>query len=84
MWKSVFAISSRAALGAPWRWQLGARLNSLLPSLPPDTLTANLIGGYVIGLVVAFFAQTSNIAPVIKGYQITFFTQQDRMSPHGT
>lgn len=73
MWKSVFAISIGAALGALLRWQLGARLNSLLPSLPPGTLAANLIGGYVIGLAVAFFAQAPNIAPEWRLLIVTGF-----------
>jgi len=34
----------------------GARLNSYFPSVPPGTLAANLIGGYIIGLAIAFFA----------------------------
>lgn len=73
MWKSAFAISIGAALGALLRWQLGARLNSLLPSLPPGTLTANLIGGYFIGLAVAFFAQAPDIAPEWRLLIVTGF-----------
>ena len=49
MWKPILAISLGAAVGALLRWQLGLRLNSFLPSLPPGTLTANLVGGYIIG-----------------------------------
>jgi CrcB protein len=45
MWKSILAISIGAALGALLRWVLGARLNSLFPTVPPGTLLANLIGG---------------------------------------
>ncbi|MCB1968429.1 MAG: CrcB family protein, partial [Candidatus Accumulibacter sp.] len=50
MWKSVFAIALGAALGAVLRWQLGMRLNSLFPTIPPGTLLANLVGAYLIGL----------------------------------
>ena len=39
-----------AALGALLRWQLGSRLNTLFPGIPPGTLAANLIGGYIVGL----------------------------------
>ena len=56
MWKPILTISLGAALGALLRWQLGLRLNTLFPSLPPGTLTANLIGGYIIGLAAAYFA----------------------------
>ena len=57
MWKTVFAIAIGAAGGALLRWQLGERLNALFPTVPPGTLTANLVGAYVVGVCVAFFAQ---------------------------
>jgi len=56
MWKSIVAISVGASAGALLRWWLGDRLNALFPLLPPGTLAANLLGGYVIGAAVAFFA----------------------------
>ncbi len=73
MWKPVLAISLGAASGALLRWQLGARLNSFLPSIPPGTLLANLIGGYVVGIAVAFFAQTPNISAEWRLFIITGF-----------
>jgi CrcB protein len=73
MWKPILAISLGAALGALLRWQLGLRLNSVLPTLPPGTLTANLVGGYVIGLAVAYFAQAPDIAPEWRLFIITGF-----------
>lgn len=56
MWKSIVAISVGASAGALLRWWLGDRLNAAFPLLPPGTLTANIIGGYVIGAAIAFFA----------------------------
>jgi len=41
--------------------------------LPPGTLTANLIGGYIIGFAVAYFAQAPNIAPEWRLFIITGF-----------
>lgn len=73
MWKPILAISLGAASGALLRWQLGIRLNSVLPSLPPGTLTANLVGGYIIGLAIAYFAQTPDIAPEWRLFIITGF-----------
>jgi CrcB protein len=73
MWKPILAISLGATLGALLRWQIGAKLNSFLPSLPPGTLTANLLGGYIVGLAVAFFAQTPDIAPEWRLLIITGF-----------
>jgi fluoride exporter len=56
MWKSIVAVSVGASAGALLRWWLGNRLNAAFPLLPPGTLAANAIGGYVIGVAVAFFA----------------------------
>jgi CrcB protein len=56
MWKSIIAISVGASAGALLRWWLGERLNAIFPLLPPGTLAANIIGAYVIGAGVAFFA----------------------------
>jgi len=73
MWKSILAIAIGAALGALLRWQLGARLNSIFPTIPPGTLAANLIGAYVIGLGIAFFATFSAISPEWRLLVITGF-----------
>lgn len=73
MWKSIVAISLGAALGALLRWHLGTKLNSLFPAIPPGTLAANLIGAYVIGLGIAFFATYSAIPPEWRLLVITGF-----------
>lgn len=73
MWKPILAISLGSALGALLRWVLGARLNSHFPGIPPGTLTANLIGGYVVGVAVAYFAQAPEIAPEWRLLIVTGF-----------
>jgi CrcB protein len=73
MWKSILAISLGAALGALLRWQLGSRLNSLFPEIPPGTLAANLVGAYVVGIGIAFFATFSAISPEWRLLVITGF-----------
>jgi len=72
-WSPVFAISVGAAAGALLRWQLGLRLNSLFPVVPPGTLAANLIGGYIIGFAIAYLAQAQNLAPEWRLFIITGF-----------
>ena len=57
MLTAIIAISLGASLGALLRWGLGVGLNHLWPALPPGTLVANLVGGYLIGLAIALFAQ---------------------------
>ena len=73
MWKPILVISLGAALGALLRWVLGTKLNGLFPTLPPGTLVANLVGGYIIGLAVAYFAQAPGIAPEWRLLIITGF-----------
>jgi CrcB protein len=73
MWFSALAISVGAALGALMRWQLGARLNSIFPAIPPGTLGANIVGGYVVGVAVAYFSQASDIAPQWRLFIVTGF-----------
>ena len=73
MWQPMLAISFGAASGALLRWQLGARLNGLFPAVPPGTLAANLIGGYIVGIAIAYFAQASAIAPEWRLLIITGF-----------
>jgi CrcB protein len=73
MWKPVLAISLGSALGAVLRWILGTNLNSMFPTVPPGTLTANLVGGYIIGLAIAFFAQAPDIAPEWRLLIVTGF-----------
>ncbi len=73
MWKPILAISLGAAIGALLRWQLGIRLNSFFPGMPPGTLTANLVGAYIIGVALAYFAQAPGIAPEWRLFIITGF-----------
>lgn len=61
MLKPILVISVGAALGALLRWALGLRLNFLFPALPPGTLVANMIGSYVIGVAMAYFATAPTI-----------------------
>lgn len=73
MLKSIVAISAGASLGAVLRWWFGMALNSYFPTIPPGTLTANLVGGYIVGLAIAFFASFSALAPEWRLFVITGF-----------
>jgi CrcB protein len=73
MWKSIVAICVGGSVGSLLRWWLGVLLNAHFPTMPPGTLTANLIGGYIIGLAVAFFATFSAVAPEWRLFVITGF-----------
>lgn len=73
MVQSILAISIGASVGAVIRWLLGLSLNSLFPTLPLGTLAANLTGGYLIGLAIAFFSGHPALAPEWRLLIITGF-----------
>lgn len=70
---AVLAIALGASLGAVLRWVLGNQLNAVLPFLPLGTLAANLLGGYLIGLAVAFFATHPTLPPEWRLFAVTGF-----------
>jgi CrcB protein len=73
LWKSVLAICIGSSLGALLRWWLGLILNAHFPTIPPGTLAANLIGGYLIGVALAVFTTYAAIAPEWRLFVITGF-----------
>lgn len=70
---AFIAVGLGAAIGAWLRWGLGWWLNPVLPNIPFGTLSANLIGGYLIGLAVAFFMQHPGLSPEWRLLIITGF-----------
>ncbi|QXZ14637.1 fluoride efflux transporter CrcB [Pseudomonas sp. AO-1] len=73
MMKSLLVIAIGASLGAWLRWLLGVKLNTLFPTVPPGTLIANMIGGYIIGLAIAFLSATPSLSPEWRLLIITGF-----------
>lgn len=69
----LLAIGIGAALGAWLRWALGILLNALFTPIPPGTLAANLIGGYIIGGALGVFSLHPGIAPQWRLLVITGF-----------
>ncbi|RZL68065.1 MAG: fluoride efflux transporter CrcB [Variovorax sp.] len=68
----VIAISLGAAFGALSRWGLALWLGTG-GLMPWGTLAANLIGGYLIGIMVAAFALMPDIDPVWRLAIVTGF-----------
>jgi CrcB protein len=73
MFASLAAISVGASLGAILRWSLSTRLNSMFPLLPPGTLVANLIGGYFIGVAIAYLGNHPGLPPQWRLFIVTGF-----------
>ncbi|MCC7151475.1 MAG: fluoride efflux transporter CrcB [Rubrivivax sp.] len=70
---AVAAVGIGGALGALLRYGLGSLLNALSPTLPPGTLVANLLGGYLVGVAVVFFTQHGQLPPEWRLLVITGF-----------
>jgi CrcB protein len=73
MLKSLLVIAVGASLGAWLRWLLGMKLNALFPTIPPGTVVANMVGGYIIGLAIAFLAASPSLSPEWRLLIITGF-----------
>ncbi len=73
MLTSILVISLGAALGALLRWYFAVRYNQLFPQLPPGTLAANLLGGYLIGIAMAVFLAFPSLSPQWRLLTVTGF-----------
>jgi CrcB protein len=73
MFKGFIAVGLGAAIGAWLRWGLSAWMNPVIGKFPLGTLAANMIGGFLVGLGVAFFVRHPEISPVWRLFAITGF-----------
>lgn len=72
MYYSLISIALGSILGAWTRWFLGLKLNAIYPDIPLGTVLVNLLGGFIIGFAIAFFAQ-SHLSPNYKLFVVTGF-----------
>jgi CrcB protein len=67
------AVGVGAALGAWLRWGFSTWLNPRWPQFPLGTLASNLIGGYLVGLAVAYFVARADLPPAWRLFAVTGF-----------
>lgn len=73
MWPSIFAIFFGAGLGALLRAGLNVATATMASTIPLGTLISNLVGGYLVGIAVAFFGNNLSISPEWKLFIVTGF-----------
>ena len=71
--KTIASLSLGASFGAPLRFLFEKYLNSVFSNVHLGTLSANLLGGFLIGIAFSFFAKNPNIAPEWRIFVITGF-----------
>lgn len=71
MLNALLAIAAGASLGAWARWGLGLWLNPRSGELPLGTLAANLIGGYLVGVALAWLAAHPTLSPEWRLFAVT-------------
>jgi CrcB protein len=60
---SFLAVGCGAFIGACLRYLLALTLTPVFPTIPLGTLAANLLGGFLMGLVLGLFAQFQTLPP---------------------
>ncbi len=73
MFGGIAAVGIGAALGAWLRWSLSTWLNPRVPAFPLGTFAANLVGGYLVGLAVAFFMARHDLPHEARLFVVTGF-----------
>ena len=73
MWLSIIAIFCGAGLGALLRAGFNLATVGVASMLPLGTFISNMVGGYLIGIAVAFFGNNPNLSPEWKLFVITGF-----------
>ncbi len=73
MLRSVAAVCVGGSVGCLLRWFLGIWFSGSGAVVPLGTLTANLLGGYLVGIAVAFFALNNTLAPEWRLLIVTGF-----------
>jgi CrcB protein len=70
---SVIAVGGGAAVGAWIRWAFGMVLNPIFPTIPLGTAAANILGGFLMGVCMAFITHYEAMSPELRLLMTTGF-----------
>lgn len=65
------AVMLGGSLGAALRWGLSATMNHRWSAMPLGTWLANLLGGFLVGVAVAWFSKHADMDPAWRLFVIT-------------
>ena len=69
---TLIAVASGGAIGASLRLLINTTVNkNFIHSLPLGTLTVNLLGSFIIGMLFAYFHLNTNLSPHLKTFMVT-------------
>jgi fluoride exporter len=67
------AVGIGAACGAWLRWGLSLWLNTRIANFPLGTFAANAIGGFLVGVAIAYFFKYPQLSPEWRLFIVTGF-----------
>jgi CrcB protein len=67
------AVGLGGAIGCWMRWMLGVLLNPVFPTLPLGTLSANLLGGLIMGCMMGIFTHFQALPRELQLFVMTGF-----------
>ncbi|MBU3575087.1 fluoride efflux transporter CrcB [Polynucleobacter sp. UK-Mo-2m-Kol15] len=73
MWPSTLAIFCGAGLGALLRAVFNVLTVGIASTFPLGTFISNMVGGYFVGIALAFFSSNPNLSPEWRLFVITGF-----------
>ena len=73
LWIGFLAVGGGSAIGGWARWGLSVWLNPRHAHFLVGTFAANAIGGFLVGLAVAYFNQHLDLSPEWRLFAITGF-----------
>ncbi len=73
MFNTFLAVLIGGGVGSVARWYISLKLNPTSSLIPIGTLTVNLVGAFIIGLVIALFNRMTHWDPVWKMLLTTGF-----------
>ena len=71
LWMGLLAVGSGSAIGGCARWGLSVWLNPRHAHFLLGTFAANAIGGFLVGVAVAFFTRNAGVSPEWRLFVIT-------------